>query len=75
MGEYTEDIIIKDTPIYAKNEISVNDHKKECGSCKSNNTACIFVRSEGCNMGFTFDEEYVCRDCGKYTAYLLDYDS
>ncbi|MBN2441926.1 MAG: hypothetical protein JXJ04_11285, partial [Spirochaetales bacterium] len=38
---------------------------KKCGVCKSENTVRIFLKGGGSIIGYWYDEEFKCLDCGK----------
>ncbi len=77
MGDYKEETKVSDTPLLAKEgwEELKNIKPIECGHCKSMNTVCIYRYAVGSIICATINEEFLCRDCGKFTSYYLEYES
>ena len=77
MGDYKEKIKVNDKPILADADWKElkNIRSLACGFCKSKNTFCIYHYEVGSIICATIEEEFYCRDCGKFTSYYLDYES
>ncbi len=77
MGDYREKTLVSDTPLLAKEgwqEISCI-MPVECGFCRSMNTVCIYRYAVGSNICAEIKEEYLCKNCQKFTSYYLEYES
>ena len=78
MGDFTNETKISDKPLYAKEILEVkleSPRHKKCGSCSSNNTICVYSDAYGCIIGYTIVEEFYCKDCKQFTAYIYEYES
>lgn len=50
-------------------------HHQACLACGSERTECIHFEGGGSLIGWFYEAEYLCRDCGKYSLYEEAYDS
>ena len=54
----------------------IRDHvSRPCKHCGSKNTVCVFDDSAGSIIGYHAEEEFLCSDCGYFTAYIIHYES
>ena len=54
----------------------IRDHiLRPCKHCGSKNTVCVFDDSAGSIIGYHAEEEFLCSDCGYFTAYIIHYES